>query len=187
MVSKDALISITLLEANSMKSQNFLILNSTRTHVVNVVVADIDFVTKHYPNQFLPQSSFPGVSIGYFFNQETETWEAPPVAEEEIDDRPELVCSEQVIECTDSKALSLDFEVRVDGEIDKTFNEKFCVPFRSTDGSETLVLFEIKNGKFKLQTTIKRSGVWKITEDKVNMYSHTKFKFSEVTIFVFQE
>jgi hypothetical protein len=169
-----------------MKSEKFLILNSTRTHVINLIVADIDFVNKKYPNQWMKQDTCPDVSVGYIYNSEKEIWEAPLV-KEESDDRPELVCEELLVECTDSKALSLDFEIHNEGKMDKDFNERFCVPIVSVDGREVLVLFEFKNGKFKLKTTMKTSGVWKITETQVNLYSNGNLKFNGVTILVFQE
>ena len=137
------------------------------------------------------QSLTPGLNYHWVGDVWVEIMPAPPVL-------PELVivsvtgaiydAAKHEITTTEGTAITVNTEIHVGGVIYTPFTGTFRVPVVATDGREKVVLASVVSGAAAIAWTPKDSGIWEITQARINrdIPEVQHLSFADIKLFVLE-
>ncbi len=146
--------------------------------VINTILADLPFMVAHYP-------------LGNYREVVQPEPPTPPVL-------PELViisvtgaiydAAKHEITTTEGTAITVNTEIHVGGVIYTPFTGTFRVPVVATDGREKVVLANVVSGAAAITWTPKDSGIWEITQARINrdIPEVQHLSFADIKLFVLE-
>jgi hypothetical protein len=159
--------------------QRYEILNASGD-VVNVIVADEQFVEANYPGQ-------------YRLAGDTDPTPAarPAIVVTNIEADAEHAATTHVssfgeVTCIAGATITVTAELRGAGGAVLPLSDSFRMPIRASDGREKVLLASMANGIITIAAPLRDSGIWVITEELINqrLPDEAQMSFAGMTIYV---